>query len=155
MGTSKTTSGTTKTKTTTSVSQVKSSTSTITASATKTVASTNAAKSLDETTSANSKSGCNKSPSERLHLLNCDDDIPYADTDAAEMEANGTQLTSVPVSNPSQVSPTALLSYRDPSLHRASRILRSSTVSCVLFFVLQNSGKQLIVVSPCCPLISA
>lgn len=70
---------------------------------------------------------------ERLHLLNCDEDIPFADTDAAELECPAAQPLSP--SNPlnalpqeQTVSPTALLSYRDPSLHRASRILRSSTV---------------------------
>ncbi|KAK3907945.1 Rho GTPase-activating protein 23 [Frankliniella fusca] len=68
--------------------------------------------------------------SDRLHLLNCDDDIPFADTDAAELESRGPQPLSKPpnIQTQDQSSPIALLSFRDPSLHRASRILRSSTV---------------------------
>lgn len=78
---------------------------------------------------------------ERLHLLNCDEDIPFADTDATELESCGSQPSSIPVNVLTQgqtVSPTALLSYRDPSLHRASRILRSSTVS---IFIVKKENK--------------
>lgn len=93
-------------------------------------------KSLDELSSFKAKSGGNDSPSECLHLLNCDDDIPYADTDAAELESRGSEPTFLPATMLTQVSPTALLSYRDPSLHRASRILRSSTVSFCTRYVI-------------------
>ncbi|KAE8744298.1 hypothetical protein FOCC_FOCC009021, partial [Frankliniella occidentalis] len=126
LGTNKPTSGTSKPSTTKSVSQSNSSSP----SAPKSAKSSNSVTSAAATVQKEDKVDAASDASDRLHLLNCDDDIPFADTDATELEARGPQALPKPVSiqTQEQSSPTALLTYRDPSLHRASRILRSSTV---------------------------
>lgn len=131
LGTSKPSSGTTKTLTTTSASQVNNCTPTTTTSGVKSIPSTTVVNASGCSESKEDKIDAPNNATERLHLLNCDDDIPFADTDTTELETRPPQPpppSSLPVAVQCQSSPTALLSYRDPSLHRASRILRSSTV---------------------------
>lgn len=138
VGTSKSISSTTKTPTSTLAGNMDHSTSTSVTRAKKPISSTSAATGTSTPMSKKEEdklivSTCNAP--ERLHLLNCDDDIPFADTDTTELEVRAPQPPSQPVNvhTPVQSSSAALLSYRDPSLHRASRILRSSTVSWSIF----------------------